>query len=147
MQRRSETHKTIGLRESANLRNRAISGLRGFLIFNLLRLALDLLPYGSEVDSATFAIRTVVNDECEIRESQDVCSNLCLKKFFVCPRRTTWMEKRASCWPCWKMPSSVSRKIFLPTSEREKDYTRKLKSGFWRKIAIGVSRLSLFVRP
>ena len=40
-----------------------------------------------------------------------------------------------------------SRKIFLPTSESEKDYTRKLKSGFWRKITTGVSPLSLSVRP
>jgi len=40
--------------------------LRVILLFNHLRLALDLLPYGSKVDSATFSIKTVINDESKL---------------------------------------------------------------------------------
>ena len=40
--------------------------MRVILLFNHLRLALDLLPYGSKVDSATFSIKTVINDESKL---------------------------------------------------------------------------------
>ena len=45
------------------------------------------------------------------------------------------------------MRLSVFRSMYLQNANAKKDYSKKQKSGFWKKIAIGFSLLRISVKP
>src|SRR6059058_3953722 len=54
-----------------------------------------------------------------------------------CPRRTSGREKKSLCRRCWRMPLNISRNMSLQRMSGERNYSKKRKSGFWTRIAIG----------
>src|SRR5438105_14172290 len=63
-----------------------------------------------------------------------------------CPRRTSGREKKSLCRQCWRMTLNISRSMSLQRMRGERNYSKKRKSGFWTRTAIGSILLRISVR-